>query len=203
MKKGALIELITGEIIKSAGTQDSLRQAHPKDIELQISRAYSAILKTYFSDSRNLMGSDMEAYCRRYTLPVNKDLADPSLRYLSLPVSPIDLPGGMGIRSVRPAGGHYSLDRTTADEIELYRYLESFQSGYGFFYRDGDRRVNMIFISDSLNLANNMSVKLVIQFEDYGMSDNIEFPMGDAEVSKLILTTMGFRPTDNINDDAK
>ena len=203
MIKGALIELIVGEIVKGSQTQDSLKQAHPRDIEYQISRAYSSILKTYFSDSRNLMGADLNAYAKKYTIAVSKDSVTPELRYVILPVSPIDLPGGMGIRSVRPLGGQFSFDRTTEDEIEVYRHLEAFQTGDAFFYKDGDRRISIIYVNDNLKIISSVVVSLIPQFEDYAMTDNIELPLGDSEVSKLILTTMGFRPTDNINDDAK
>ncbi len=202
MIKGALIESIIGEILKQSPTQDSLKQAHPKDIEYQVGRAYSSMLKQYFIDARNLMNVDFDFYSKKYTLPVLNDSSAPYLRYVVLPIIPFELPANLGVRSVRPLGGSFSFERSTEDEIEIYRNLEVFKTGQAYYYKDGGR-LSIVYTSNKYKVIDQLVVKIIPHFEDYAMTDNIEFPMGEAEISKTILQTVGFRPTDNTNDDVR
>lgn len=202
MIKGALIEVIQAAVLKQSPTQDSLKQAHPKDIEYLLSTAYSSMLKQYFADSRNLMAVDFDFYAKKYTLNVLSDTTTPYLRYATLAAQPFELPSNLGVRSVRPAGGSFSFVRTTEDEVETYRNLEVFNTGQAYFYKDGPR-LSFVYTSDKYKLISQVVVKLIPNFEDIAMTDNIEFPMGDSEAIKAILQLMGVRPTDNVNDDVR
>lgn len=202
MIKGALIEAIKFEVLKQSATQDSLKQAHPKDIEYQVSLAYSSLLKQFFADSRNLMATDFDFYAKKYTLAIATDTAIPSMRYVTLTALPFELQDGMGVRSVRPLGGSYSFDRTTEDAIETYRSLEAFGASDALYYKDGNKLM-FVYNKDKMKMITQVVVKLIPHFEDFIMTDNIEFPMGEAEAAKTILQLMGIRPTDNVNDDVK
>ena len=47
-------------------------------------------------------------------------------------------------------------------------------------------------------------VKLLPHFEDFAMTDNIEFPVGEARATELLLNQMGIRVVNNLNaNDAK
>lgn len=202
MIKGALIETIRFEVLKQSATQDSLKQAHLKDIEYQISLAYSSLLKQFFADSRNLMATDFDFYAKKYTLTIASDTVIPSQRYVTLTALPFELQDGMGVRSVRPLGGSYSFDRTTEDAIETYRSLDAFKATDAMYYKDGNK-LTLIYTKDKMKMITQVVVKLIPHFEDFLMTDNIEFPMGEAEAAKTILQLMGIRPTDNVNDDVK
>jgi hypothetical protein len=202
MIKGALIEAVQFEINKQGQTQDSLKQSHPKDIEYQISLAYSSMLKQYFTDPRNLMTTDFDFYSKKYTLPVAQDSAIPALRHVTLTALPFELPDGMGVRSVRPLGGYISLDRTTEDAMDTYRLLEVFRTGDGMYYLSGPM-IFLVYTSAKMKLISSVVVKMIPHFEDLAMTDNIEFPMGEAEAIKTVLQLVGIRPTDSVNDDVK
>lgn len=202
MIKGALIEAITADILKQSRTQDSLKQAHPKDIEYQVSLAYSSMLKQFYTDARNLMATDFDYYAKKYTLTIASDTDIPSMRYVTLTALPFELQDGMGVRSVRPIGGVYSFDRTTEDAIETYRSLDALGSGDASYYKDGDKLM-LIYARDKMKMITQVVVKLIPHFEDFLMTENIEFPMGEAEAVKVILQLMGIRPTDNTSDDVR
>lgn len=202
MIKGALIEAIKFEVLKQSATQDSLKQAHPKDIEYQISMAYSSMLKEFYADSRNLMSADFDFYAKKYTLTIESDITIPSMRYVTLTAIPFELQDGMGVRSVRPLGGSFSFDRTTEDAIETYRSLDAFKATDAMYYKDGNR-LSLVYTKDKMKMITQVVVKLIPHFEDFANTDNIEFPMGEAEAAKVILQLMGIRPTDNVNDDGK
>lgn len=202
MIKGALIETIIGTVLKQSQTQDSLKQVHQKDVEYLLSTAYSSLLKQYFADSRNMMAVDFDFYAKKYTLTVSKESTFPYLRYVAIPVNIFELPSNLGIRSVRPVASNYSFTRTTEDEIATYKDLEVFNSGEAYFYKDGSR-LSIIYTSDKYKLIDQVVVKLIPHFEDFAMTDNIEFSMGESEAIKAILQLMGVRPTDNVNDDIK
>ena len=202
MIKGALIEAVQFEINKQGQTQDSLKQSHPLDISYQISLAYSSMLKQYFADARNLLTTDFDFYSKKYTLTISQDSNIPALRFVTLTNTPFELPDGLGIRSVRPLGGSFSFIRTTEDAMETYRNLEVFQTGDGMFYQSGSM-VFLVYTSAKMKLISSVVVKMIPHFEDLEMTDNIEFPMGEAEAIKTVLQLVGIRPTDNVNDDVK
>ena len=202
MIKGALIEAAKFEIDKQSGTQDSLKQSHNKDIEYQLSLAYSSMLKQYFADSRNLMACDFDFYAKKYTLTISQDSVIPALRYVALTSLPLDLPDNLGVRSVRPLGGYFSFDRTSEEAAETYRHLETFSAGDAMFYKDGNKLI-LVYTKDKMKMISQVVVKLIPHFEDYAMTDNIEFPMGEAEAVKVLLQLVGIRPTDSVNDDVK
>ena len=202
MIKGALIEAAKFEIDKQSGTQDSLKQSHPKDIEYQLSLAYSSMLKQYFADPRNLMAVDFDFYAKKYTLTISQDSTIPALRYVTLTALPFELPDNLGVRSVRPLGGYFSFDRTTEESLETYRNLEVFSFTDALFYKDGSKLM-LVYTKDKMKLISQVVVKLIPHFEDFLPTDNIEFPMGDAEAMKILLQLVGIRPTDSVNDDVK
>ena len=163
MIKGALIEAAKFEIDKQSGTQDSLKQSHPKDIEYQLSLAYSSMLKQYFADPRNLMAVDFDFYAKKYTLTISQDSTIPALRYVTLTALPFELPDNLGVRSVRPLGGYFSFDRTTEESLETYRNLEVFSFTDALFYKDGSKLM-LVYTKDKMKLISQVVVKLIPHF---------------------------------------
>jgi hypothetical protein len=125
-------------------------------------------------------------------------------------VSVVELKKNLGIRSVKPVSaitneeGDFSFIRTSESELELIKNLEVYCcSKKAFYYKDGSRIVLSYPITE-YSLIEKVRVKLLPSFADFGMEDNINFPMGEMEVTANILQIMGIRPVNNLNaDDAR
>ena len=123
--------------------------------------------------------------------------------FRSLPAQPIGMKNNLGIRYVRPTNGNFSFVRVTDTEMESLMELEIYCcSKKAFFYLDG-KRIVFNFPVKEYSLIPSVSIKLLPIFSDFEDIDNIDFPGGGKIPTDMVLETMGFRPTDNINDDVR
>ena len=202
MEKGKLIESIRQEILRQQPVQDSNKFAHFLTVEAEIGKAYNTALKEFYSDDKNLENSELDFYSKKYECTVSKSAG---VYYATLPVKPIELKRNLGIRSVRPKSsisgmvGKTSFIRTSEQELELIRSLEMYCCAKkAFYYIDGDRIV-LEYPVKEYTFIETVVVKLLPQFSDFAVDDNIEFPMGELNVSAVLLNLMGVRPVNNLN----
>ncbi len=207
MKKGKLIESIVQGILRQQPTQDSSKFAHFLTLEVEVGKAYDTAVKQFFYNDKNLENADLDYYAKTYQINVS---SGSGLKYATLPVTVVELKKGLGIRSVKPVStisneaGDFSFIRTSETELELIKNLEVYCcSKKAFYYKDGSRIV-LSYPINEYSLIEKVQVKLLPSFADFGMDDNINFPMGEMEITANILQLMGIRPVNNLNaDDAR
>lgn len=206
MEKGKLIESIRQAVLRQQPTQDSNKHAHFLTIEAEVGKAYNSVLKEFYQDDKNLENAELDFYAKKYEIPVSKANG---VYYAALPVVPIQLKRNLGIRSVKPKSTisgkvGFSFIRTSETEIEVVKALEVYCcSKKAFYYLDGNRIVLDYPIAE-YNLVSKVIVKLLPHFEDFAMTDNIEFPVGEARATDILLNQMGIRVVNNLNaNDAK
>jgi len=207
MKKGKLIESIVQGILRQQPTQDSSKFAHFLTLEVEVGKAYDTAVKQFFYNDKNLESAELDFYAKKYDINIAKS---GGITYATLPVSVVELKKNLGIRSVKPVSaitneeGDFSFIRTSETELELIKNLEVYCcSKKAFFYKDGSRIV-LSYPINEYSLIEKVRVKLLPSFADFGMEDNINFPMGEMEVTANILQIMGIRPVNNLNaDDAR
>lgn len=201
MIKELLVSSVQKAILKQSPTQDSLKFAHPKVVEDEISKAYNQIMKTFYASNINLMNAELDFYAKKFKATLVKH--EDGYNYINMPVRPVELKNNLGIRYVRPVTGKRSFVRTTEGELETLRELEVYCcSGDAYYFMDG----NMIvfdFPRKEYEIVSQVYIKMLPVFSDFEDSDNIEFPTGEKTPTDMVLETMGFRPTDNTNDDVK
>lgn len=203
MRKDILVASVQKDLIKQTSlTQDSQKFVHRKVVEAEIAKVYDQILKTFYASGANLINYDLDYYAKKFTSqPIQKD--DDGFLYVTLPVRPVELRGNNGIRYVRGHSGQFSFVRTRDVEIEAIKNLEVYcMAKKAFYYIDGNRIVIDTPIPE-FEIIESVDIKLLPLFTEFDDSDNIEFPTGGKQPTDMVLETMGFRPTDNINDDVR
>ena len=207
MEKGKLIESIRQEILRQSPTLDSNKFANFQVIEVEVGKAYNSALKEFYYQDRNLENAELDFYAKKYTVSVKESAG---VRYIELPVQPIELKRNLGIRSVKPKSnisgetGSTSFIRTSETEYELIQNLEVHCcSKKAFYYIDGCNVVLKAPMKE-YDLIEKVDIKLLPSFEDLAMTDNIEFPMGEVNATATLLQLMGIRQVNNLNaDDAR
>lgn len=207
MEKGKLIESIRQEVLRQQATLDSNKFVHFLTIEAEIGKAYNSALKEFYSNDRNLENAELDFYAKKYDVIVTESLGQ---YYATLPVTPVELKRNMGIRSVKPKSaisnqtGDISFIRTSETEIELIRHLEVFCCAKkAYYYKDQDKLI-LVYPTNEYKLITKVVVKVLPQFDDLAMTDNVEFPMGEMNPTAMLLQIMGLRPVNNLNaDDAR
>lgn len=202
MRKDVLVSSVRKAIMQqSSATQDSLKFTHPRVVEDEVAKAYDELLKTFYAQSVNLINAELDFYAKKYRLSIKKDTDGVS--YVEMPAKPINLKSNLGLRYVRPVKGKFSFVRTNDTEIESIRNLEiSKCSNHVFYYMDG-KNIMLEFTTAEHELIEQVDVKLLPGFTDFDDEDEIDFPVGANTATNMILKTMGYRPTDNTNDDIK
>ena len=206
MIKGKLIESIRQAVLRQSPTQDSNKYAHFLTIEQELAKAYNSAVKTFYADDRNLDNYELDYYCKKYELDVDKEYGK---YFVTLTATPVDLKRNLGIRTVRPVStlsneaGDITFVRTNETELELIKQLEVWCCGKkAFYYKDGNRLVFEYPVNEYA-LIEKVTVKQVTQFEDFENTDDIPFPLGELAITGNILQLLGIRAIDNINTEAR
>lgn len=204
MEKGKLIESIRQAILRQQPNLDSNKHAHFLTMEVEIEKAYNSALKEFYANDKNLENAELDFYAKKYTCNVLESLG---VRYIELPAKPIELKRNLGIRSVRPKStisgmtGSTSFIRTSDSELELIKDLEVYCcSKKAFYYIDGTKVVISYPVKEWA-LIETVELKMLPVFSAFEMEDNIEFPMGEMQVTAALLNIMGIRPVNNFNAD--
>lgn len=201
MQKQYLIDSVTELVIKQSPNQDSAKRAHPRIIEAEISKAYDSILKMYFAKEGSLFDVDSEYFCKSYQVALKKGTNGKF--YCDLTAQPMFLKNNLGLRSVRPLDGDVSFVRTSETELETFRKTHAYQGSNSAFYYLSGKKIMFDFHILEQSLTDEVTVKIIPSFMDFNDSDNIEFPYGEKDAMLMILQIMGFRPSDNTNDNVR
>jgi len=206
MEKGKLIESVRQAVLRQQPIQDSNKHAHFLTVEVEVGKAYNSMLKEFYLDDRNLENAELDFYAKKYEITVSKT---DGVYYAALPVTPIQLKRNLGIRSVKPKSTisgkvGFSFIRTSESEIEVVKDLEVWCcSKKAFYWIDGSRIV-LDYPVKEYTLVEKVIVKLLPHFEDFAMTDNIEFPTGEAKATEILMQMIGIRVINNLNaNDAK
>ena len=204
MKKSQLIFTIMEAVRGSAATDDSAKFVNPQDMAFQIEMAYSTAVINFFSDSQRLRDYDLDYFSKSYVSTVKEDV-DAGVLYVDLPGQPIGLPGGQGIRSVRPKNSYVQLVRVSESEWMSLRNLEAAScSPWPFCFPDlYNKRIVVQSNRPEYKLMDELVVKIIPKFSEYGKDDEINSPDGDYNIAAAVLNILGRRPTDNSNDGGR
>lgn len=206
MQKGKLIESIRQEILRQQPNQDSNKFAHFLTVEVEIGKAYNTMLKEFYDIDKNLENAELDYFAKKYECTVSKSSGQ---YYANLPVVPIQLKRNLGIRSVKPKSTisgttGTSFIRTSESEIEVIKDLEIWCCSKKAFYWIDGTRIVLDYPVTEYNLVETVLVKLLPHFEDFAITDNIEFPTGEAKPTEILMQMMGIRMVNNLNaNDAK
>lgn len=203
MNKLQLIFSVKSEIQKQSPTQDGLKFVHSQDVEVEIAKAYEAAINQFFLTPELKDNYDLDYFSKTYEQTL-KQTSSKEL-YVDLPANPIAIPGGLGVRLVRPKDSHVLISRISEAEYMNLMNLEAFCcSPIPFCYVDIDGS-KIVFQANrpEYKLMDKIIVKLLPKFTDFADSDEINTPGGDYNITQMVLQLMGFRPTDNTNDDAQ
>ena len=203
MKKKELIFTVMDVIRGSEATNDSGKFVHPQDVEFQLSIAYDQTVKDFFNLPKNMVNYDLDYFTKDYIQKVKKDTK--GNLYVDIPINPIALNNGQGIRRLRPEDSFTTIVRTTESTFMSLLHLESFAlSPWAFCFVDfPNKKIILQGNRPEYDILSNVSLKLIPQFIDFDLSDEINTPDGDYNLSQMVLKNMGIRPTDNTNDDGK
>ena len=203
MTKTELIFSIVGDIQRQAPTQDGLKATHPQDVEANIAKAYETAVIQFFSAPEVSSNYDLDYFSKTYSETLKETSAEEL--YVDLPVSPIALPKGMGIRVVTPKDSNVMIARLSQSEFMNLRHLEAFCcSPVPFCYADiSGGRIVFQANRPEYKIMTDITIKILPKFGDFGDDDQINSPGGDYQITQMVLQNMGLRPTDNTNDDGK
>jgi len=201
MRKDVLTASVQKLILKQSPTQDSLKFVHPKVVEDEIAKAYRTMMIQFYANEVNLMNAELDFYAKKYTEEIQID--SDGFSYVDLPAQIIDLKHNLGLRYVRPKGGEINFIRTRESEMETIRKLPIYCClSDAYYYLDGSK-IMFDFPVPEHRLVEEVYIKLLPEFSEFDDSDNISFPGGDEPAMQMILQLVGFRPTDNVNDDVR
>ena len=202
MKKIQLIFSVKQNIEGQAPTQDGLKYTHPQDIEIEIAKAYDSVVFEFFNNPQFTKNFDLDYFCKSYDEKLKES---DNILYVSLPVNPIPLKAGLGLRSIKPKNSTVNIVRITEAEFVNLQDLEAFCcSPSPFCYVDysNDRVVLQVNRSE-YKLMEDISMKIIPRFTDLLDDDEVNTPGGDYPLTEMVMKTMGLRPTDNTNDDGR
>jgi len=202
MTKLQLIFSVMGNIQQSAPTQDGLKQVHPQEVAIEVSKAYDTVVASFFDNPQFINNYDLDYFCKSYDISLQEQNG---LSYATLPVNPIPLKYGLGIRLVKPKNSNVLISRMSESEFVNLKDLEAFCcSPVPFCYIDyANKRVVLQSNRTEYKVMDEITVKIVVKFTDLSDSDVINTPGGDYQLTEMVMKTMGLRPTDNTNDDVK
>jgi len=201
MTKSELVSSVRQLILRQNPTQDSLKIAHPAVIEAEIAKAYSTLLKTFYANEINLMNADLDFYAKKFTETIKKDIDGVS--YVDLPAKTVELRNNAGLRYVKPKGGEFSFIRVRENELDTIKKLDVYCCTKNVYYYIDGNRIVIDKTTKEHEIMEQVYIKLLPIFSEFLDDDNIEFPQGEVPAMQMILQTMGYRQTDNINDDVR
>lgn len=203
MNKIQLIFSIKQEIQKQAPTQDGIKFVHGQDIEIEIAKAYEAVVNQFFMSPDLKDNFDLDYFSKTYEGTV-KQTSSKQL-YVDLPTKPIALPGGLGVRMIRPKDSDVYIIRMSESEFINLKNLETFCcSPNPFCYIDNHgNRIVLQGNRPEYNLLDQLTIKLLPKFSGFNDEEEINTPGGDYQLSQMVMELMGIRPTDNTNDDGQ
>lgn len=202
MTKNQLIFSVMNVIRGQAPTQDSGKFVHPQDIALEIEKAYDTIVFQYMNDPNMKESVELEYFSKNYDLPVKKCAEG---LCADLPATPMPLPKGMGFNLITPKNSLVFFNVLSKEEFVSIRNLEAYCcSPNPFAYSDiADKKLYLQGNHTEYDLIEEISVSMIIKFDDYNGDDQINTPGGNYPLTQMILEQMGIRPTDNTNDDGR
>lgn len=204
MKKKELIFSVTEAVQKQAPTQDGLKSVHPQVVEYEVAKAYEQAVTQFFLDPNMQTVFDLDYFSKTYETDLIENPTTKEL-YVVMPVKPMPLPKGMGIRLVKPTNSTVNIARISEAEFINLRNLEAFCcSPSPFCYSDisGGKIVFQINRPE-YKLMDKITVKIIPGFESFEYDEEINIPGGAHQVTQLVLQNMGIRLTDGTNDDIK
>lgn len=215
MIKGKLIESVRQLVLKQAPTQDSLKLVHPRVLEAEIAKAFSTALKEYYLSDINLMDGNLDAFSKKFLLDAEeeeyvdttytgkKKNVKTGRKVVALPATPVALKKNLGLRNVKAAYGSHQFVRSSETEIDSIRSLDVYCcANKVFYYTEGNKLYMESGISE-FNLITKVHVRMIVHFDDLEDTDEVEFPLGEMAGVQQIMQLMGFRETDNTDDDVK
>lgn len=202
MTKNQLIFSVMNVIRGQAPTQDSGKFVHPQDISLEIEKAYDTIVAQYMSNEDMKDSLELEYFSKTYDLKV-QECAEGYC--VELPATPMPLPKGVGFHLITPKDSLVFFNVVSKEEFVSIRNLELFCcSPKPFAYPDiADKKLYLQGNRPEYGLIEEITVSMVIKFDDYEGEDEINIPGGSFPLTQMILQQMGLRPTDNTNDDVR
>jgi len=206
MTKEQLIFTIINELIGQHPTQDSSKRAHPQEIQFEVEKAYNTIVKQFFMDPKNANNADLAYFSKNYTATLNEINND--TYFTGLPVQPMALPNGMGVRLITPVvsgvSSDVNIERITEGQWHNLKHLEAYCCGpmYAYVDLDGDK-VIFKYNRAEAKMVEQVVLKIIPVFASLEDDDIINSPIGDAAITEMVLSLMERRPTDNTNDDER
>jgi hypothetical protein len=203
MTKNELIFSVKGTIEAQAATQDGLKFTHPQEIEFEIAKAYEAAVIEFFATPEISDNYDLDYFSKSYTKTLQESTSGEL--YVELPVVPISVKGGMGIRVVKPKDSSVVIQRISESEFLNLRHLEAFCcSPVPFCYADiSGNKIVLQANRTEYSMMTDITIKLLPKFNAFDDDDDINSPGGDYSITQMVLQLMGLRPTDNTNDDGR
>lgn len=202
MTKDQLIFSVMNVIRGQAPTQDSGKFVHPQDISLEIEKAYETVVLNYMNNPEVSKDLELGYFTKTYNLLVKESDGQ---YYLDLPTTPLPLPGTTGFHLVVPKDGLANFNVISKEQFTGIRHLEALCcSPQPYAYPSiGGKKLYLQGNRPEYALMEEMSVSMVVGFEDYEGEDEIHTPGGTYPITSMILEQLGYRPTDNTNDDGR
>ena len=123
MTKSELIFSVMHTVRGQAATQDSAKFVHPQVVAKEIAKAYETAVIEFYNTPGASEEYDLSYFSKTYNETVK---GTPNNLYVDLSASPIQLPGGNGIRMVKPKNSNVVVTRITESEFTGLRHLEAF-----------------------------------------------------------------------------
>lgn len=189
------------EFIEAINERLPVKQ-HPKVIAVWIGRAFNQIIyDTFRKDFSNL-----DIYTRTYkNVPVKHD-DDTDVWYSDLPVDIIQLPNsGDGVRSIhsmKGKGPEFTAKKAGMHDIHRKLEVSKLDGLIPYYIMDGRVEYGL---KGGIDKIGKVRMRIVPQFESYGMLDEIHIPAGkDQHLFELILQfASGLVPEKEINDQSR
>jgi hypothetical protein len=189
--KAQIIELVRREIL-SNGTliNDDLGKVSPRQVALALEQVYADAVFLMLKNSPN----DLDFLTKNYNeVDINYDRTENSY-YITLPATIVQLPNNGGVRLVKPHGTNFKFYPTSNEDVDLFEGMDV-KTHYDrtLYLLDGQGKIKLINFDYASHNIRKVNLKLVVDFGEYAMTDEISIPSGKITEFTSILSKKLFQ----------
>lgn len=175
MQKGKLLENIKRTILSNGiGTSDDLGKISLRSVEVATALLFSDVIMMLIKKD-----SDLDYFTRSYN-DVSIDYDHATKQYASdLPCKIVQLPNNNGVVAIKGIGSNRLFYKTSYANCDLYEDsdVKDFYDR-NLYVLEGTNKIRYINFSYEAHNVRKVMMKLIPDFMEYGMTDEVPLPSG-------------------------
>ena len=203
MRKDKIIESIRGYILKREAMSDDQKQIHPARVEVAINQVFSDLMFAFHLNGNNY---ELDNYTKTFYAQEIKRVNKRD--YVEIPTQVLNLPNGRGIRSVVACdnGANFIPANLRLNSVTKGLPVGSVMNKTTFRLGQISGVTGNVLVldhyGDRYKLIEAVDLSIIRPFEAYDMDEDVYMPEGrELEMLQATLQLLGFRYTDNINNN--